>query len=86
MVIFACPFCGEEADPLSFSIFCGPSRCHKEICREKDKAVHDKIQKLLRIFAEEKYILLKPLKEKLDADLFLLKQEYMPYRKLEEDK
>jgi len=78
MFIIKCPICGEPTDlTKGICIYLGESRCNNPECYKKAKEWHLKKEKIMMDFSDEKERLLRPTRDKLDADLFLLNKEYL---------
>jgi len=78
MLTDRCVICGKEIPVTdSICIFTGKSRCDARDCYLRAKEYRDKVNTILADFATNKEILIRPLKAKLDTELFLLERDYL---------
>ena len=75
-----CVFCGKLAMIDGICGISGEHRCYDDVCMDLATRYASKKDSILSDFANEKERVLRPLKEKLDMDLFLHGRDSLKYR------
>jgi hypothetical protein len=76
---FPCIVCGKAADLKFMCIATGEHRCDSDECTRVALDYRQKKDAIMRIYSEEKRLLLIPLNDKLEHDLEMLASEMLYY-------
>ena len=74
---FKCAFCGEIHFSTVSHLFTNKHLCDKEECKKKAVDYEKEKDRIINEFANEKERILKPLKEKLEMDLFFNDRKFL---------
>ena len=75
MITQRCVFCGTPAQIEGICVYSMKERCSKKECLEKSKEYGANKDRILAYYADEKERVLRPIKEQLDTELFLLDRD-----------
>lgn len=75
--MFKCVVCGKPASFDSVCMFTHKPRCSDPKCFEAAQEYAKRKDEILKDFSNEKERVLRPLKDKLDTELFLIEREYL---------
>lgn len=80
-----CAICGGLVSQTHVWFFTNLDVCDEEECRDRAKEYEKKKDDIIQNFVLEKERLLRPWKEKMEAELFLLKRDYLKGARAEID-